>query len=111
MGPMKGAWNSRDKCAERGLEVKWGTHWCPAVDMACEVPGCLRHDRKTGALKTFTSGAWAVQETCESKNAAPRWTTACERRFYRAHARDSSPAPRSLRGPLAPPRFSPARIS
>ena len=25
--------------------------------------------------------------------------------FYRAHARDSSPAPRSLRGPLAPPRF------
>ena len=57
---MKGAWNSRDKCAERGLEVKWGTHWCPAVDMECEVPGCLRHDRKTGALKTFTSGAWAV---------------------------------------------------
>ena len=32
---------------------------------------------------------------------------ACERPFSRAHARDSSPAPRSLRGPLAPPRFSP----
>ena len=30
---------------------------------------------------------------------------ACERPFYRAHARDSSPAPCSLRGPLAPPRF------
>ena len=40
-----------------------------------DVFGCLRHDRKTGALKTFTSGAWAVQETCESKNAHARWTT------------------------------------
>ena len=75
MGPMKAGWNTKDKCAERGLEVKWGTHWCPAVDMACEVPGCLRHDRKTGALKTVASGAWATQDFCESKNAAPRWTT------------------------------------
>ena len=35
MGPMKGAWNSRAKCEQQGLEIKWGTHWCPAVDMEC----------------------------------------------------------------------------
>ena len=40
-----------------------------------DVFGCLRHDRKTGALKTVASGAWATQDFCESKNAAPRWTT------------------------------------
>ena len=40
-----------------------------------DVFGCLRHDRKTGALKTVASGAWATQTFCESKNAAPRWTT------------------------------------
>ena len=46
MGPMKAGWNTKDKCAERGLEVKWGTHWCPAVGMECvpDVFGCLRHD-------------------------------------------------------------------
>ena len=69
---MKAGWNTKDKCAERGLEVKWGTHWCPAVDMACEAPGCLRHDRKTGALKTVASGAWAAQAFCESKDAHRR---------------------------------------
>ena len=61
MGPMKAGWNTKDKCASGGLEVKWGTHWCPAVDMArgAGLPPSPPQDR---ALKTeAASGAWAAR--------------------------------------------------
>ena len=89
MGPMKGAWNSKEKCAERGLEVKWGTHWCPAVDMECteDVFGCLRHDRNRararGAVTTTTTSGRARRArpaTWVCRPSAPRSTTQeCQR--------------------------------
>merc|ERR1711924_523530 len=52
---MGGNWNTESECDEMGEKARWTTHWCPQLELSCDLYGtpgkCLVHDQRDGKLE------------------------------------------------------------
>ena len=39
MGPQSGNWNTESECDEMGEKARWTTHWCPQLELSCDLYG------------------------------------------------------------------------
>jgi len=79
MGPQSGNWNTESECDEMGEKARWMTHWCPQLELSCELfgaPGkCLVHDQRDGSLRPKEGGGWKNEAKCEKKGRKARFET------------------------------------
>ena len=79
MGPQSGNWNTESECDAQGEKTRWTTHWCPQLELSCELYGapgkCLVHDQRDGSLKPKSGGGWKNEAKCEKKGRKARYET------------------------------------
>ena len=79
MGPQSGNWNTESECDEMGEKARWTTHWCPQLELSCELYGapgkCLVHDQRDGSLRPKEGGGWKNEAKCEKKGRKARFET------------------------------------
>ena len=79
MGPQNGNWNTESECDEQGEKARWTTHWCPALELSCDLYGapgkCLVHDQRDGSLRPKEGGGWKNEAKCEKKGRKARYET------------------------------------
>ena len=79
MGPQSGNWNTESECDAQGEKTRWTTHWCPQLELSCELYGapgkCLVHDQRDGSLRPKSGGGWKNEAKCEKKGRKARYET------------------------------------